>query len=91
MLLNFSNVFSQIKVFQEKNIEEKKPKEIKQPELKKPEEIKKWKTHGKFTFLFNQSAFSNWAAGGDNTLAGNINVNYNFNYKKIILFGIIKS
>jgi len=42
----------------------------------------KWKIHGRFTFIFNQSSFSNWSSGGENTVAGNINVNYDFNYKK---------
>lgn len=42
----------------------------------------KWKIHGRFAFLFNQSSFSNWASGGENTVAGNLNVNYDFNYKK---------
>lgn len=42
---------------------------------------KKWKVNGRFTFLFNQSSFSNWTAGGDNTVAGNIGINYDFNYK----------
>jgi len=41
----------------------------------------KWKVTGLFTFLFNQSTFTNWKAGGDNTVAGNIGVNYDFNYK----------
>ncbi|MGY0408383.1 MAG: DUF3078 domain-containing protein [Polaribacter sp.] len=49
---------------------------------KKPENIPKWKILGRFTFLFNQSSFSNWAAGGQNTIAGNLSVNYDFNYKK---------
>lgn len=40
-----------------------------------------WTNIGKFTFLFNQSAFSNWASGGDNTIAGNATVNYTLNYK----------
>ncbi|MDO6599126.1 DUF3078 domain-containing protein [Tenacibaculum sp. 1_MG-2023] len=44
--------------------------------------IQKWSIKGKFTFLFNQSAFSNWTSGGDNTIAGNVNINYDFNYKK---------
>ncbi|APG65755.1 hypothetical protein LPB136_10430 [Tenacibaculum todarodis] len=44
--------------------------------------IQKWAIKGKFTFLFNQSAFSNWTSGGDNTIAGNVNINYDFNYKK---------
>ena len=42
----------------------------------------KWKINGKFAFIFNQSSFSNWASGGENTVAGNFNVNYDFNYKK---------
>ena len=41
-----------------------------------------WAKTGKIIFLFNQSAFSNWVAGGDNNLAGNISLNYDFNYKK---------
>ncbi len=41
----------------------------------------KWKVTGLFTFLFNQSTFTNWKAGGDNTVAGNIGINYDFNYK----------
>ena len=40
-----------------------------------------WKFTGQFTFLFNQSNFSNWKAGGDNTIAGNFGVDYDFNYK----------
>lgn len=41
-----------------------------------------WRTSGKITFLINQSAFSNWQSGGDNSFAGNINLNYDFNYTK---------
>ena len=44
--------------------------------------VPKWKIDGKFAFIFNQSSFSNWASGGENTVAGNFNVNYDFNYKK---------
>ena len=52
-------------------------------ELKLKEITKEgWVHNGKFTFLFNQSAFSNWTAGGENTIAGNLNLNYTFNYKK---------
>jgi hypothetical protein len=43
--------------------------------------VPKWKVNGRFTFLFNQSTFTNWKAGGDNNIAGNIGVNYDFNYK----------
>jgi hypothetical protein len=38
--------------------------------------------NGRLAFIFNQSSFSNWASGGQNTVAGNINVNCDFNYKK---------
>ncbi|MFC6100072.1 DUF3078 domain-containing protein [Olivibacter domesticus] len=41
-----------------------------------------WKIHGENTFLINQSTFSNWAAGGINSLSGNLVLNYDFNYKK---------
>lgn len=44
--------------------------------------IPRWKVNGQFTFLFNQSTFTNWKAGGDNTIAGNFGVNYDFNYKE---------
>lgn len=41
-----------------------------------------WTTSGKITLLINQSAFSEWQAGGDNNLAGNLNLNYDFDYVK---------
>ena len=41
-----------------------------------------WKVHGRFAFIFNQSSFTNWASGGENTIAGDLNINYDFNYKK---------
>ena len=45
-------------------------------EKKENKPIPKWKIHGRFSFLFNQSSFSNWASGGENTVAGNLNLNY---------------
>ena len=42
---------------------------------------KHWTRKGVFTFLANQSSFSNWQAGGQNNFAGNVNINYDFNYK----------
>ncbi|MCK5816322.1 MAG: DUF3078 domain-containing protein [Flavobacteriaceae bacterium] len=41
-----------------------------------------WTTKGAITLLINQTAFSNWDAGGDNSLSSNVKVNYDFNYKK---------
>lgn len=43
---------------------------------------KNWTIKGENTFLINQSSFSNWAAGGINSFAGNLALNYDFNYKK---------
>ncbi len=41
-----------------------------------------WKKGGNFAFLFNQSAFNNeWLGGGTSSMAGNIGINYDFNYK----------
>lgn len=41
-----------------------------------------WATKGNISFLFNQSAFSNWLAGGENNISGTLGLNYDFNYKK---------
>ncbi|MGI9526072.1 MAG: DUF3078 domain-containing protein [Weeksellaceae bacterium] len=41
-----------------------------------------WQRHGTASILFNQSAFSNWVAGGVNNIAGNANIVYDANYKK---------
>lgn len=43
---------------------------------------KPWSGGGRFTFLLNQSAYSNWISGGENAVAGNILINYDFNWKK---------
>ncbi|WP_372793810.1 DUF3078 domain-containing protein [Lutibacter sp.] len=39
-----------------------------------------WTKTGNISFLFNQSAFSDWATGGENNIAGNLGINYDFNY-----------
>ena len=44
------------------------------------EVVSKWKIVGQFSFLFNQSTFTEWKAGGENTIAANIGVNYDLNY-----------
>jgi len=41
----------------------------------------KWKANGQFSFIFNQSSFSDWRSGGDNSISGNFRINYLFNYK----------
>jgi hypothetical protein len=40
-----------------------------------------WSKKGKITFLFNQSTFNNWLAGGESSLAGTLGFNYEFHYK----------
>ena len=42
----------------------------------------RWKNKGNVSFLFNQSNFNNWIAGGENNMSGNLGINYDFNYKK---------
>ena len=41
-----------------------------------------WSKAGNISFLFNQSSFENWAAGGVNSISGNLGLNYDFNYLK---------
>lgn len=41
-----------------------------------------WNKSGKITFLVNQSAFSNWTSGGENSIAGALSLDYNLNYLK---------
>ena len=41
-----------------------------------------WKRGGNITFLFNQSAFNNWLAGGTNNISGTLGLNYDINYAK---------
>ncbi len=59
-----------------------------------------WVKKGVFSFLLNQSTFSNWQAGGENNLSGNLGANYDFNYKKgdfnwdnkiIASYGLVKT
>ena len=48
---------------------------------KKVDSTSNWTKNGTFSLLFNQSSFSNWIAGGENSVAGTISINYDFNYK----------
>jgi DUF3078 family protein len=58
-----------------------------------------WNKTGNILFLLNQSAFSNWTAGGQGNVTGTLGLNYDFNYKKgainwdnklMLAFGITK-
>ncbi len=48
----------------------------------KKEDAKVWKKGGTLGLTFSQASFSNWLKGGENALAVNALVNYDFNYKK---------
>ena len=41
-----------------------------------------WNKSGKVTFLVNQTAFSNWTSGGENSIAGALALDYNLNYNR---------
>lgn len=51
-------------------------------EEKEKESDEGWKGNGKISAIFNQSAFSNWAAGGEDNFALNVTFNYKLNYTK---------
>ncbi|SMO37138.1 DUF3078 domain-containing protein [Solitalea koreensis] len=65
----------------------------------KTDSSKIWNIHGINSLLISESSFSNWVAGGNNALAGNVLFNYDFNYAKekwswdnkvILAYGISK-
>ena len=64
-----------------KNLQKKLDSVKKIQKKEKEELIKEWTVDGRFTFLFNQASFTNWTAGGENNEAGNIGVNYDFNFR----------
>ena len=47
-----------------------------------PEQNEEWKKGGKATLLFNQSAFSEWASGGQNSVSLSFHTDYDLSYKK---------
>ena len=53
-----------------------------QNEKSSKEIVEGWKKGGKVSIMFNQSSFSNWVAGGENSMAANAFINYDFNYRK---------
>lgn len=59
-----------------------------------------WTAKGNASFLFNQSTFDNWLAGGENNISGTAGLNYDLNYKKedwtwdnkiIASYGLVKT
>ena len=51
-------------------------------EEKEEEPTQGWTSEGKFQLLFNQSAFNKeWSGGGTSSVAGNLMLDYNLNYR----------
>jgi len=59
-----------------------------------------WSKKGHIVFLFSQFGFSHWVTGGDNNVAGNLGLDYDFNFVKknntwdtkiIAAYGLTKS
>ena len=48
----------------------------------KKDTVHPWTIHGQNTLLLSQSSFKNWAAGGENAFAGNVVLDYDFDYKR---------
>jgi len=52
-------------------------------EEKKEDTLQGWHSLGKFQLLFNQSAFNKeWSGGGTSSIAGNLTLDYQLNYRK---------
>jgi hypothetical protein len=49
---------------------------------KQEKETKNWTKSGAIGLTLAQASFSNWIKGGENSVAANALLNYNFNYKK---------
>lgn len=82
-LLLFTFLFSGINALHAQDAEKEIIKNTDQAVQKIVDTTKNgWKRKGNLIFLFNQSNFNNWVAGGENNMSGNVGVNYDFNYKK---------
>lgn len=47
-----------------------------------PDSLRLWKIHGETALRFNQITLTNWAKGGESSLAGKATANLDFDYKK---------
>ncbi|MGL2962581.1 DUF3078 domain-containing protein [Flavobacterium sp. RSB2_4_14] len=83
ILLSISLLFCVNIIFSQDNDKER---------LKKTEEViakiveekpNGWIKKGTFTFLANQASFTNWQAGGQSSISGNVGLDYDINYKSV--------
>ena len=70
-----------LKLEEQKSLVEKLEKEINGLKLKS-QPPKYWTINGTHNLLFNQTAFIDWFAGGDDATSFTVRLNYNFDYKK---------
>ncbi|MDA3904688.1 MAG: DUF3078 domain-containing protein [Bacteroidales bacterium] len=85
-IIIFSAVLFSIQVFSQELVEKSKDFQKQFDEVSQGISVEKdttyWLNEGDFSIQFNQVSFSNWAAGGINSYATVIGLNYSFNYTK---------
>lgn len=79
-LLFSGHVFSQELVEKSTDLQKQFKEGVKRIQLEK--DTTYWLNEGDFSIQMNQVSFSNWAAGGNNSYAGVIGLNYSMNYAK---------
>ena len=78
LLLSTTSIFSQTN---ENEVLKKTEESLAKLKEEKPNG---WLKKGTFTFLANQASFTNWQAGGQSSISGNIGIDYDINYKSDI-------
>lgn len=72
LLLSFGISFAQLNTVKS---------ELARTKILQKDTLDGWRKSGQVSLLLNQSAFKNWVAGGENSIAGNLSAQYNFHYK----------
>jgi hypothetical protein len=81
-LLFFLLILSNINLYQSQEVSKDTLFSLKKDTLIPEKKEKHWKISGEHSLTLNQSAFSNWVAGGNNSFGAAAKVHYTFNYKK---------
>ncbi len=80
LILISTQIFSQELVEKSKDFQKQFKEVAKDLPIKK--DTTYWLNEGEFSIQLNQVSFSNWAAGGDNSYAAVVGLNYAMNYAK---------
>jgi hypothetical protein len=83
-LLSITFLFSITAIFSQTNEKEVLKKTEEAVAKLTEEKPNGWTKKGIFTLLANQASFTNWQAGGQSSISGNVGLNYDFNYKSDI-------